>query len=112
MRACRCYIALAQAVANLSCGSLIGPSGVGKTETIKDMANGLGKFVVIFGCSYQIGVLGLERIFKGFYGSEMNKVRRICLQKNLAYGCSVTGMQLPILDWIGFNETRILFTLN
>lgn len=65
MCACRCYIALAHAASNLSCASLVGLPGTGKTETVKDVAKCLGKFIVVFGCSHQIGVIGMERIFKG-----------------------------------------------
>jgi len=61
----RCYIALAQAATNVSCASLVGPPGHGKTETIKDVAKCLGKFIVVFGCSDQMGVLGIDRVFKG-----------------------------------------------
>lgn len=74
MCACRCYIALAKAAANLYCCSLVGPPDTGKTETIKDVAKCLGKFIVVFGCSYQIGVLGLQRIFKGYSTFRTDKI--------------------------------------
>lgn len=34
----RAYLSLTQALKNFHCGTLIGPPGVGKSETVKDLA--------------------------------------------------------------------------
>lgn len=61
----KCYISMAQAL-RLQCGGCaLGPSGVGKTETIKDMGRTLGLLVIVTNCSEQHKSAALARLLKG-----------------------------------------------
>lgn len=65
----RCYMTMLNALSMGKSGAAIGPTGTGKTETIKDLAKSIGKHCVVFNCSPLIDHIMITRFFKGLAGS-------------------------------------------
>lgn len=61
----KCYLAMTQALDQKLGGSPFGPAGTGKTETIKALANNLGKMVLVFCCDELFDYQSMGRIFLG-----------------------------------------------
>ncbi len=61
----RCYLTLTQALEGRLGGSPFGPAGTGKTETVKALANQLGRFCLVFCCDENFDYKAMSRIFVG-----------------------------------------------
>uniref|UniRef100_A0A8C4U9P4 Dynein axonemal heavy chain 17 n=1 Tax=Falco tinnunculus TaxID=100819 RepID=A0A8C4U9P4_FALTI len=61
----RCYITLMQSLHLFMGGAPIGPTGTGKTETVKDLGRAVGMMVYIFSCSKQMDYKSCGNTYKG-----------------------------------------------
>ncbi|XP_078321876.1 dynein heavy chain domain-containing protein 1-like isoform X5 [Crassostrea virginica] len=52
----RAFLSLTQAIKNFHCGTLVGPSGVGKSETIKELAKMFGRNLFVVNCNKDVTV--------------------------------------------------------
>jgi len=69
----RCYITLTTAL-HLHRGAIAkGPAGSGKTETVKDLGKGLGRYVIVVNCSEGMDYVSVSRMFSGMWETENSK---------------------------------------
>uniref|UniRef100_A0A914XX81 Cytoplasmic dynein 2 heavy chain 1 n=1 Tax=Panagrolaimus superbus TaxID=310955 RepID=A0A914XX81_9BILA len=61
----KCYLTLTQALSMGLGGNPYGPAGTGKTESVKALANLMGRQVLVFNCDEGIDVHSIGRIFVG-----------------------------------------------
>ena len=61
----RCFLTLAQALAQRLGGSPYGPAGTGKTESVKALGVELGRFTLVFCCDDTFDFQAMGRIFLG-----------------------------------------------
>eukprot|EP00002_Diphylleia_rotans_P021973 TRINITY_DN428_c1_g1_i1.p1 TRINITY_DN428_c1_g1~~TRINITY_DN428_c1_g1_i1.p1 ORF type:complete len:4548 (+),score=958.95 TRINITY_DN428_c1_g1_i1:229-13872(+) len=124
----RCFISLSQSLSLKKAGAPTGPAGMGKTETIKDLGNILGKHVLTFNCSSQMDYKSMGRILKGltqtgYWGcfGEFNRMDQVVLsvvaqQLQAVYDAlreKRTHFVLPEGASVRLNQTMgIFFTLN
>ncbi|XP_034551682.1 dynein heavy chain 2, axonemal-like [Notolabrus celidotus] len=61
----RCYMTLTTALHLHRGGSLKGPAGTGKTETVKDLGKALGMYVIVVNCSEGLDYKSMGRMYSG-----------------------------------------------
>ena len=61
----RCFLTMMTAIFYHRGGSLQGPAGTGKTETIKDLSRNLAKYIIVFNCSNKNNYNTMATIFMG-----------------------------------------------
>lgn len=61
----RCFLTMSQALNNYQGSCVAGPVGVGKTETVKGLANVLGQYIGTFQCSTESDTSAMGKIVQG-----------------------------------------------
>ncbi|KAM3134143.1 Dynein heavy chain 3 [Paramecium bursaria] len=65
----KCFVGFLNALQLKKSGAAIGPTGTGKSETIKEMAKQAGKFCIVFNCSPLMDFIMIGKYLKGLAGS-------------------------------------------
>ncbi|PFH34693.1 ATPase family associated with various cellular activities (AAA) domain-containing protein [Besnoitia besnoiti] len=66
----RCWLTITTCLKLLKLsGSVAGPAGAGKTETVKELSRMLGYFCLVFNCSESVELHVLEKVFAGVVAS-------------------------------------------
>lgn len=65
----KCFLCLTQCLKHGFGGSLYGPAGTGKTETVKALGGLLGRQVLVFNCDDSMDYSSMRRIFCGLLGA-------------------------------------------
>ncbi|XP_073235787.1 dynein heavy chain domain-containing protein 1-like [Porites lutea] len=65
----RCFLTLTMALRSHQCGVPVGPDGIGKTETVKDLSKAFARHLVMFNCSEQLTNSMLVRFLYGMVRS-------------------------------------------
>ncbi|XP_070566099.1 dynein heavy chain domain-containing protein 1-like isoform X2 [Ptychodera flava] len=61
----RCHLTLTLALKGRDCGAVMGPTGTGKSQTIRDLAKTMGRHCVTFNCSESLHTTLLNRLLSG-----------------------------------------------
>jgi len=124
----RCYMTLTQALSFKLGGAPAGPAGTGKTETVKDLAKGLGILCMVTNCGEGLDYKAMGAIFSGLcqigaWGcfDEFNRIDAAVLsvvasqltmiQRALIQGVTemvFEGKQIRLDHKVGFFVTMIL----
>jgi len=65
----KCYLFMMHAIASQQVACLTGPSGSGKSETILELGRMLGRFVLQFNCSAEVGYSSISNVVSGLMKS-------------------------------------------
>ncbi|XP_019630284.1 PREDICTED: dynein heavy chain domain-containing protein 1-like [Branchiostoma belcheri] len=61
----RCLLSLSGSVQSYGCGAVMGPEGVGKSETVAELARAMGRNYITFNCTHQTGISALTQHLVG-----------------------------------------------
>jgi len=99
----KCYLFMLQAVATSACACLSGSSGCGKSETFQELGRLLGRFVLQFTCSAEVGFTSINNIILGLTKTGSSWVNFDEISRLPPGLLSVMAQQISsVLDFIRF----------
>lgn len=78
-------------------GSVAGPAGAGKTESVKELARMLGYFCLVFNCSETVDLYVLEKVFAGIH-SFLSLSLYVCRRRLFACSFSSSFLASALLE--------------
>ncbi|XP_066302844.1 dynein heavy chain domain-containing protein 1-like [Branchiostoma lanceolatum] len=61
----RCLLSLSGSVQSFACGAVMGPEGVGKSETVAELARAMGRNFITYNCTHLTGISALTQHLVG-----------------------------------------------